>query len=119
MIEVMKKAFCLENKLTARDWRNGLIIFSFGSVIDRDWMVSNQPQHFNDNLFAIKPFNGSKQPSSIRITSASFWARAHDLPIDFHNEEIILVIAGKVGNLKCYEKPLMEDPIEFICFKVD
>lgn len=78
---------------------NRLILFSFDSFDDREWVINNQPWHFNDTLFIIKALNGSEQPSSIRITTTSFWIRAHDIPMDFRNEGIIAAIAQKLGNL--------------------
>lgn len=72
VIDVMTKSFRAKQKSTTREWGNGMILFSFESPADRDRVVGNQPWHFNDMIFAIKPLLGSEQPSSIQITVASF-----------------------------------------------
>lgn len=119
VIDIMTKSFGPKNKLTAQEWGKGMVLFSFDSPVDRDWVIRNQPWHFNDTLFAIKPLTGTKQPSSIQITMASFWVRTHDLSMDCRTEEIITAIVGKAGTLECYEKPSNEDLNEFVRFKVE
>lgn len=48
------KAFRGKGKISGRDWGHGLIIFSFKRAMDRDWVLRNQPWHFDNNLFAVK-----------------------------------------------------------------
>ncbi|KAL8505826.1 hypothetical protein ACS0TY_016886 [Phlomoides rotata] len=55
VIDVMPKAFRPKGKFTARDWGWGVLIFSFVLREDRDWVLRNQPLHFDGCLFAIKP----------------------------------------------------------------
>ncbi|KAL8516674.1 hypothetical protein ACS0TY_015076 [Phlomoides rotata] len=61
---------------------------------------------------------GLERTSSISINSASFWVRAHDLPLVCRSKEVIRSIAMRVGGQECFEKPSMSDPCEFIRFKV-
>ncbi|KAL8504831.1 hypothetical protein ACS0TY_016135 [Phlomoides rotata] len=69
LMDVMKKAFKPKGKVTTRDWGAGLIIFSFEREDDRDWAVRNQPWHFDNNLFFIKPLTDMEHPSQICIAS--------------------------------------------------
>ncbi|KAL8527962.1 hypothetical protein ACS0TY_005684 [Phlomoides rotata] len=81
LTEVMIKAFRAKGKLNARDWGNGMLIFSFELGEDREWVIRNQPWHFDNALFAIKPLSGREQPLGISLTLASFWIRVYDLPL--------------------------------------
>lgn len=96
VINIMTKSLRPKQKLLARDWGNGMILFSFDSTTDREWVLRNQPWHFNDTLFAIKPFISFEWPSSIQITTTSFWVRAHDLPMDCRSEEIITAMGSRM-----------------------
>ncbi|KAL8511376.1 hypothetical protein ACS0TY_017968 [Phlomoides rotata] len=58
--------------LSARDWGNDLFMFSFELVSDRDWVLQNQPWHFDGFLFAIKEMAGHEQPSAIKLSTAEF-----------------------------------------------
>ncbi|KAL8545966.1 hypothetical protein ACS0TY_005902 [Phlomoides rotata] len=60
LIDVMYKAFRAKGKLTARDWGHGLVIFSFDCEVDREWVIQNQPWHFDNALFAILPLTGKE-----------------------------------------------------------
>lgn len=105
LMDVLKKAFRSKGKLSARDWGNGLIIFTFENGEDREWVIRNQPWHFDGFLFAIQALTGVEQPSSILISKATFWVRVYDLPLLCQNEKVILSIAGRVGTLnvmKCH-----------------
>ncbi|KAL8541281.1 hypothetical protein ACS0TY_002504 [Phlomoides rotata] len=63
LMDVLIKAFHAKGKLSARDWGHGLLIFNFELKEDRDWVLRNQPWHFDNALFAIKPLSGKEQPS--------------------------------------------------------
>lgn len=39
--EVMLKAFRPKGKLAVRDWGNGLLLFSFEFMDDREWVIRN------------------------------------------------------------------------------
>ncbi|KAL8552178.1 hypothetical protein ACS0TY_001027 [Phlomoides rotata] len=58
----MKKVFKPKGKLMARDWGEGLIIFSFERNEDREWVIRNQLWHFDNNLFLIRSLLGLEQP---------------------------------------------------------
>ncbi|KAL8539320.1 hypothetical protein ACS0TY_001080 [Phlomoides rotata] len=88
LLEVMKKAFCSKGKMTARDWGGGLLVFSFEKKTDRDWVIRNQPWHFDNYLFAVKPLSSMDQPSSSSITWVSLWVRFLDVPIAFQTAAI-------------------------------
>ncbi|KAL8517859.1 hypothetical protein ACS0TY_009244 [Phlomoides rotata] len=81
LMDVMLKAFKSREKVIAREWGNKLLIFTFGVEKDRDWVIRNQPWHFDGNLFVVKSLDGSEQPSTFTILRASLWARAYDLPL--------------------------------------
>ncbi|KAL8539523.1 hypothetical protein ACS0TY_001218 [Phlomoides rotata] len=114
LMEVMTKAFRPKGKLSAREWGEGMIMFSFDRVDDRDLVLQNQPWHFDNHLFAITSMVGSEQPSPITVSSASFWVRAHDLPLVCRSDSVIRYVAAKVGVLEAFEKPSAEDLSEFV-----
>lgn len=43
LMEVMTKSFKAKGKLTARECRKGMIIFSFERKDDQEWVLKNQP----------------------------------------------------------------------------
>lgn len=118
LIDVMKKAFRAKGNLQARDWGNGLVMFSFEKREDRNWVLRNQPWHFDGHLFAVKALDGTEQPSRVHISGASFWMRAHDLPLVCRSVAMIKLLAGKVGVLEAYESPANLNCSEFLRFKV-
>ncbi|KAL8461674.1 hypothetical protein ACS0TY_032962 [Phlomoides rotata] len=118
LIDVMVKAFNPKPKVTAREWGKNLIMFSFESMVDREWVIQNQSWHFDINLFVVKPLLRSEQPSAIEIKEVSMWVRAHDLSLVGHTYSVIRSLAVKIGLLEQYEKPTFMDPSEFVRFKV-
>ncbi|KAL8505131.1 hypothetical protein ACS0TY_016369 [Phlomoides rotata] len=83
-MDVMIKAFKCRTKAHVREWGNKLLIFTFLDETDREWVIRNQPWHFDGHLFVVKSLDGSEQPSGVSITRASFWTRIYDLPIMCH-----------------------------------
>ncbi|KAL8524703.1 hypothetical protein ACS0TY_014347 [Phlomoides rotata] len=75
LMDVMIKAFRVNGSLTVRDWGNGLLIFMFDLEEDRRWVLRNQPWHFDNALFAIKPLSGREQPSAVTFSTSAFWIR--------------------------------------------
>ncbi|KAL8467467.1 hypothetical protein ACS0TY_030923 [Phlomoides rotata] len=108
-MEVMKKAFRAKGKLTARDWGVGLIIFSFAVASDMDWVVQNQPWHFDNSLFVVSPLSGVEQPSSLSLSHASFWARVYDIPVAFQNETVLRSIGHFVKSCGVFDRDVVSD----------
>ncbi|KAL8456744.1 hypothetical protein ACS0TY_034844 [Phlomoides rotata] len=65
---------------------------------DREWVFKSQPWHFDGNSFAIKMLSGLERPSSVHVSSASFWVRAHDIPLMCRSETVIYSVANKIRN---------------------
>lgn len=118
LIDVMLKAFKPKGKLQARDWGNGLVMFSFEMDDDRQWVLKNQPWHFDGYLFAIHALKGMEQPSAVKISSCLFWMRAHDLHVAYRSIQVIRSIAAKIGTLVAYENPSELNMEEFVRFRV-
>lgn len=119
LIDVMVKAFRPKGRLTARDWGKGLIIFSFESVQDREWVLKNQPWHFDGFPFVVKGLTGLEQPSAVALSKACLWVRVFDLPLACRSEAVFQLIGGRIGMLECYEKPSILDPTEYFRLKVE
>ncbi|KAL8540812.1 hypothetical protein ACS0TY_002144 [Phlomoides rotata] len=117
LMEVMNKGFRPKGKLSSRDWGNGLVLFTFELLEDMEWVLRNQPWHFDGALFVIKALDGSKQSSMIQLSLASFWVRAYDLPLDLHSERVLKLIAVKVGVLECFESVVDGEPAGWLRFK--
>ncbi|KAL8498575.1 hypothetical protein ACS0TY_021781 [Phlomoides rotata] len=98
LIEVMRKTFKPKGRLSARDWGNGLIVFSFELSGDWEW--------------------GHEQPSVVHLTSAAFWARVCDVPLINQSENSFRSIARRVGMLLCSEKLSGIEALPFLHFKV-
>ncbi|KAL8510505.1 hypothetical protein ACS0TY_017356 [Phlomoides rotata] len=118
MMEVMNKGFRPKGRLSSREWGNGMVLFSFELPEDREWVLRNQPWHFDGALFVIKPLNGTEQPST-RISTASLWTRVYDLPLAYHSERVLRLIAAKVGVLECFESLDECDLLGCLRFKVE
>ncbi|KAK6125828.1 hypothetical protein DH2020_040424 [Rehmannia glutinosa] len=102
-METMKKSWKPRKGFTAREWGKNLFLFSFADTRDRDWVLKNQPWHFEGFLFAIKPISGTEQPSTLNITESSFWIRVYDLPVACMNEKTIQLIAKQVGSFEAWD----------------
>ncbi|KAL8515024.1 hypothetical protein ACS0TY_013928 [Phlomoides rotata] len=108
LIDVMLKDFRVKGKVIALEW----------GLDDRDWVINNQPWHFDGNLFAIAPLTGSEQPVTVKISRASFWERFYDLPLNCRNETAMIPLVRKVGFLEAFDLP--ENNLgAFLRFKVD
>ncbi|KAL8470043.1 hypothetical protein ACS0TY_032782 [Phlomoides rotata] len=79
LIDVMLKGFKAKGKVSAREWDKSLLIFSFSDPDDREWVLQNQPWHFEGNLFAVTPLSGTEQPSSVRATLKTLARRIRTL----------------------------------------
>lgn len=118
LLEVMKKAWKAKKDLTAREWGNNLFLFSFKNQEDRDWVISHQPWHFENYLFAVAPLHGNEQPSTVRVTHCSFWIRAYDLPIMSMGSSTVKAIAKRIGTLESIDEDTNYTG-SFVRFKVN
>ncbi|KAL8508094.1 hypothetical protein ACS0TY_018593 [Phlomoides rotata] len=84
-----------------------------------DWVVRNQPWHFDKYLFAIKPLLSLEQPSVVTLDRVSLWARVSDIPLAFHTCQVIHYVAERIGILGCYENSDALSPNRFLWFKVN
>lgn len=100
LMEVMKKAWKAKKDMVAREWSNNLFVFTFKNRDDREWVLKNQPWHFENHLFAITSLMGNEQPSTMVVDRCSFWIRAYDLPISCMNSTTATAIAARIGNLE-------------------
>ncbi|KAL8470906.1 hypothetical protein ACS0TY_033475 [Phlomoides rotata] len=105
LIDVMLKAFRAQGKVTAREWGKKLLVFTFGVSSERDWVLRNQPWHFDGHLFAISPIDGDMQPSQVQVNKASFWARIYDLPLSLQRESTLLSTADRIGVIEAFDPP--------------
>ncbi|KAL8498996.1 hypothetical protein ACS0TY_022090 [Phlomoides rotata] len=124
LLKAIKKAWKPKHGMWSREWRESkLILFRFDDVIDRDWVLKNQPWHFMGSLFAIKKFvEGNEQDllSSVNVIveHASFWARLYDVPFSCMNERSLSLLIKQIGILESVDIS-GEDLIgKFIRFKV-
>ncbi|KAK6115841.1 hypothetical protein DH2020_008110 [Rehmannia glutinosa] len=102
LLEVMKKGWKPRKGYTAREW--GKICFSSDLMTQkREWVIDNQPWHFEGFLFAIKAIDGSEQPSSISITETPFWTRFYDLPVSCMNEKVLSLLVKQIGTLVAWD----------------
>ncbi|KAH6761714.1 hypothetical protein C2S52_019147 [Perilla frutescens var. hirtella] len=62
-----------------------------------EWILRNQTWHFDKQLFVIAPLVGNEQPFLIKLTRASFWIRAYDLPVNCLNKKTAKALADRVG----------------------
>ncbi|KAL8478879.1 hypothetical protein ACS0TY_030676 [Phlomoides rotata] len=60
-----------------------------------------------------------EQPSMIRISTTSFWTRVFDLPLVYHSDKVLRLIAMKVGDLECFESVTEGESSRYLCFKVN
>ncbi|KAL8466365.1 hypothetical protein ACS0TY_035461 [Phlomoides rotata] len=116
LMDVMVKAFKTRNKAVVREWAQNMLIFTFTDA--RDWVVRNQPWHFDGQLFAVKPLLGSEQPSTVTVSKGSFWVRAHDIPIMCQTEAALISIAHWVGEFEVFEPPDGSNVSSYLRFKV-
>ncbi|KAL8473699.1 hypothetical protein ACS0TY_030517 [Phlomoides rotata] len=119
LMDVMLKAFKSRTKVAAREWGNKLLIFTFSDEKDRDWVIRNQPWHFDGHLFVVRALDGSEQPSSVILSKASFWTRAYDLPIMCQTEATLRSIAARIGALEVFEPPGELNVGSYLRFKVE
>ncbi|KAL8536410.1 hypothetical protein ACS0TY_011864 [Phlomoides rotata] len=115
LMPTVVRTICLVGKICAPKAPN---VFTLIEVMVKAFKPKGKLTHFDGHLFIIKPIVGAEQPSSIVIDTTSFWVRAHDLPMVFYSEEVIRYIAKKLGVLECFEKPSVDDPSDFVRFKV-
>ncbi|KAL8457437.1 hypothetical protein ACS0TY_035338 [Phlomoides rotata] len=86
-------------------------------AVDRDWVIWNQPWHFDGNLFMGKLLSGSEQPSIVTISKGSFSTRAYDIPIMYQMEATLISIVSRVGAMEVFEPPDDNNLGSYLCFK--
>ncbi|KAL8552286.1 hypothetical protein ACS0TY_001108 [Phlomoides rotata] len=118
LIEAITKAWKPKHGMSSRVWEESkLILFSFDDVMDRDWVLKNQPWQFKGSLFAIQKF--TLLPSNnVTIEHASFWARLYDVPFSCLNEISLRLFTKQIGILESVEKSDEDSVGTFIRFKV-
>lgn len=100
LLEVMKKAWRAKKDVTAREWGNKLFLFTFKHREDRDWVLNQQPWHFENYLFVVAALKGNEQPSSVEVNTCSFWIRAYDLPWNCMSSHNMIDIAQRMGTFE-------------------
>lgn len=73
LLKVMKKTWRAKKDVTARVWGNKLFMFTFRNWEDRDWVLKQQLWHFENYLFVVAVLKGTERPSSVEVTTCSFW----------------------------------------------
>lgn len=100
LMEIMKKVWRAKKDITAREWGNKLFLFTFKNREDRDWVLNQQPWHFENYLFAVAALKGNEQPSSVEVNTCSFWVRAYDLPWNCMSSQNMIAIAQRMGTFE-------------------
>lgn len=104
LMDVMKRAWKPQQGFEPKEWSNNLFIFRFDSEADLNWVLANQPWHFEGHLFAIRQLRYTEQPSKVQINRASFWTRIYDIPTGCMNEAAAKSLAKRVGLLEAIDK---------------
>ncbi|KAH6762363.1 hypothetical protein C2S52_019796 [Perilla frutescens var. hirtella] len=97
LLDVLKKAWKVRKDFSAREWGRNLFLFKFGTKGDMEWVLRNQPWHYDNHLFVIAPLKGNEQPSMIKLNRASFWVRAYDLPVTCLSKNVARILADRIG----------------------
>lgn len=100
LMEIMRKAWRAKKDITSREWGNNLFLFTFKNREDRDWVLNQQPWHFENFLFAVAALKGNEQPSAVVVTTCSFWVRAYDLPWNCMSSQNMIAIVQRMGTFE-------------------
>ncbi|KAL8479715.1 hypothetical protein ACS0TY_026590 [Phlomoides rotata] len=118
LIGEIKKSWKPKYGMRWKEWgESKLILFGFDGVMDRDWVLKNQPWHFNASVFAIKKMTRREQQLSssvnVVVKHTSFYARLYDVPFSCMNETSLGRFAKQIDILESVDvsinitKPLL------------
>lgn len=99
IMDVMKRAWKAKKGMDAREWTNNLFLFKFEDPTEMNWVIKNQPWHFEGHLFTIRQLRDKEQPSSISINEAHLWVRIYDAPTSCMAKAYARAMAKKLGKL--------------------
>ncbi|KAK6164611.1 hypothetical protein DH2020_001475 [Rehmannia glutinosa] len=86
---------------------------------DMNWVLENQPWHYEGGLFAIKALKENEQPSTITIQHSAFWVRAYDIPIACINPSVAKTLVGQLGEISALDHSTEGLFRKFLRFKVN
>lgn len=84
--QVYKIKFWLDSKICTGD-------------AEMNWVLNNQPWHFEGCLFSIRPLKETEQPSKILITKTHIWVRVYDAPVCYWKPHMVKATTNKIGSL--------------------
>ncbi|KAK6158791.1 hypothetical protein DH2020_006105 [Rehmannia glutinosa] len=118
LIEVMKKSWRPKGQVEGREWGKGLILFRFENEEDRNWVIHNQPWHYENGLFAVRKIREDEQPSEVNVNHATIWTRVDDVPAACMNSTYATLLANQIGQLEILDNSTEGLFGKFLRFKV-
>ncbi|XP_042983175.1 uncharacterized protein LOC122312593 [Carya illinoinensis] len=120
LASTMAKVWWISKRADFHECGSNTFIVTFATIADKLKVLSGKPWLFDNNLFALKLFDGFNQPSTIKFDSEEFWVQLHNLPFAYMDR----VHGEKTGQTlgRVIEVDLPDDGIgwgEFLRIKVE
>ncbi|KAJ4847846.1 hypothetical protein Tsubulata_000170 [Turnera subulata] len=76
-----------------------LFLIKFQDERDKRKILEGEPWHFDRSVLVLRPREGTEQPSGIELFQTLFWLQIDDLPFQYRDPEIAVIIGKKLGFL--------------------
>ncbi|KAF5464529.1 hypothetical protein F2P56_014601 [Juglans regia] len=96
----MRKAWHLVLGVKFRDLDSTLMLAEFESIKDKEKVLRGGPWSFDNHLVLMAEVDGRSQVHQIKLTTAAFWVRIHDLPLMARTEYVGRLLGSKMGTVE-------------------
>lgn len=90
----------LKNPVEIQDLGKNLYLFRFAAKRDLEYVLKNGPWSFDRNILVLKRTTGIEQPSEMKMSTMTFWARIYDLPLKLRTESMAKKIGDVIGKFE-------------------
>ncbi|KAJ8431597.1 hypothetical protein Cgig2_025639 [Carnegiea gigantea] len=82
-----------------REIGENLFLFRFYHEMDVRRVLDGGPWSFDQCLLVLQECRGGDQPSHMVLDTVSFWVQVYDLAFNSRDEEVVRLVAGKIGKV--------------------
>lgn len=104
VIEAMRKAWMLGEKVDFKSVGGNIFFFQFDSKEDMLRVKNGGPWHVDRNLLALEPFDGRLAPTEYMFRYVEFWIHVVDPPLMLMTKECAKQIGNQVGSFIEWDK---------------
>ncbi|KAJ4841202.1 hypothetical protein Tsubulata_027273 [Turnera subulata] len=95
----MASLWAVKKDLQISELAKNLFMFKFTDERYKKKVLDGELWNFDRHVLVLHPVEGSEQPSEIELFQTPFWIQIHDLPFQYRDPKITMMIGKKLGFL--------------------